>query len=143
MNETPYGQWLRTTTGGKSSRDIADRISRALGYPVSHTTVQRWMKSGIPAPAVFELSKKFKVDPTTSVIQMGWITVEDIQNANLGFLLQILPTELLTAELHRRALEARPQHMEDEKPPTRSPGVPLGRSDAMRHQSFRLTGKES
>jgi hypothetical protein len=142
MNETNWGQWLRTTTGGKTTRDIADRISRSVGREVSHTTVQRWMKAGIPAEVVFKLAITYQVDLAAAVIQMGWVTIDEVQGANFGFLLQQISTWKLTEEMHRRALEERPSHMSEEKPPTRSPGVPLGRSDAMRYQSFRLTGKQ-
>ena len=139
MCDTSWGEWLRATTGGKSSRDLAARVSVALQRDVSHTTIQRWMKSGIPPDVVFELSAWFKVDPTTAVIQMGWMTLDDVRRANLGFLMPLIPTETLTAELHRRALEARPPKLEE--PPPRTTGVPIGRSDSMRHQSFRLTAK--
>jgi hypothetical protein len=147
--DNKWARWLRTVTGHQTARGIA----RAVG--VSHTTVQRWISSGVPPSTVWEITLRFKGDPIAALVVLGRVTPDQVSMLNLAAVMKYADVDLLTAELHSRAQRERqkqersdafdgaPFQMEDEKPPTRSPGVPLGRSDAMRQQSFRLSSKES
>jgi hypothetical protein len=149
LDDTKWVRWLRATTGQDSVRGIA----KAVG--VSHTTVQRWATAGVPPPTVWEITLRFKGDPIAALVVLDRVPADKVQQLNLAAVVRYADADILTGELHSRAMreavkqersdafDGLPFRMEDEKPPTRSPGVPLGRSDAMRQQSFRLSSKES
>ena len=149
MDDTKWVRWLRAVTGQETVRGIA----RAVG--VSHTTVQRWASAGVPPPTVWEITLRFKGDPIAALVVLDRVPADRVQQLNLAAVVRYADADILTEELHCRALRERekqqrsdafdgaPFQLDEQKPPTRSPGVPLGRSDAMRYQSFRLTGKQS
>jgi hypothetical protein len=128
-------------------------VARAVG--VSHTTVQRWITSGVPPSTVWDITLRFNGDPVAALVVLGGIEPDEVQRLNLAAIVRYADADILTAELHSRAMRERvkaersdafdgaPFVLEDAEPPSRTTGVPLGRSDAMRHQSFRLTGKQS
>ena len=120
-----WGGWLRDTTGAQSTRDIATRCN------VSHTTVQRWIRSGIPPDAVFRIGIAFRADLYQTVIDMGWVSGADLISADWSKILPHIPYTALTEEVHRRATDALESAGE---------GV-LRREDAIPRRSFRLTMK--
>jgi hypothetical protein len=139
---------LRATTGQESVRGIA----KAVG--VSHTTVQRWVTAGVPPPTVWDITLRFKGDPIAALVVLDRVPADKVHQLNLAAVVKYADADILTAELHERAKRERAKKERSdafhgctfqfhEKPPTRAPGVPLGRSDVMRHNSFRLTGKQS
>ena len=121
-----WEDWLRATTHEESGRDIA----KAVG--VSHTTVQRWIRTGVPPPTVWELTLRFRGDPVAALIVLGRITPEQVAELNFPAALRYVPEDELTAELHRRAVARR--HASN-----RTHGVPLLRSDRMERRSFRVS----
>ncbi|MDR6907517.1 hypothetical protein J2X63_003225 [Agromyces sp. 3263] len=127
MDDTGWLRWLREVTREESIRGIARAAE------VSHTTVQRWVGKGVPAETVWELTLRFRGDPIKALMVLGRVTIEQVPQLNFPKIVEYAPEETLTAELHRRALE---RHVA-----TRTPLVPLGRSDNLARTSFRLTGK--
>ena len=122
-----WGGWLRHTTGAQSTRDIAIRCN------VSHTTVQRWIRSGIPPDVVFRIGIAFRADLYQTVIDMGWVSGDDLIGADWSKILPHIPYTALTEEVHRRATDALASAGE---------GM-LRREDIIPRQSFRLTSKQS
>ena len=106
MDDTKWERWLRTVTRENSVRGIA----RASGR--SHTTVHRWIVSGVPPSAVWELTLRFRADPIETLIVLGRVTPEQVTQLNWAAVVQYAPAEVLTAELHSRtvtALRAQPE----------------------------------
>ncbi|WP_350347212.1 hypothetical protein ABIQ69_11285 [Agromyces sp. G08B096] len=95
----PYEQrrleWLRRITGQTTIRGIA----RSLGR--DHTTVGRWVKEGFTLDAVVRISLERDADPYQALDEIGWLEEHDSDGMPA---LQRVPTERLTAELHRRAV---------------------------------------
>lgn len=112
----PYGErwrWLRQATGKETIRAIATQSG------VSHTTVQRWLKNGIPAGALWELIVRFRTDPIEALVVWGFLEDARVAGINYEALVKYAPLEVLTAELNRRALEYRKKNPD----PTRKVGV--------------------
>ena len=130
MDNLKWERWLRDTTHEETGREIA----KAVG--VSHTTVQRWIRTGVPPPTVWELTLRFRGDPVAALIVLGRITPEQVADLNFPAALQYVPDDELTKELHRRAVDRRHNNA------NRTPGIPLLRSGRMERQSFRFTGEQ-
>jgi hypothetical protein len=93
----PHRSWLRRTTGETSAHGIARKVGR------SHTTVLRWLKSGVPADAVVELCIRFELDIIEALIATGYMTAADVPQVRVDRALREAPVWLLTRELDRRA----------------------------------------
>lgn len=100
MEDTSWGRWLHRLTHETSVRAIAKRIG------VSHTTVQRWMQSGVPPSKAFELCVHLKGDPIEVMVLLGRIQPQDVSVLNWAAIIQYAPAETLTAELHSRTVRA-------------------------------------
>lgn len=122
MDDRRRRAWLTQVTGEHTSRAIAEEIGN-----VTHSTVLRWMKTGIPPDMVFSLAIRYNVDICETIIAMGWAEPEELYRANIDGLMTHIPDNRLTGELHRRAVE----RGDDD----------IGRSDAIVRRSFRLTSK--
>lgn len=98
----PYARrwkWLRDATGETTVRGVG----RACD--VTHTTVRRWLESGIPMGALSALIIKFHQDPIEAVVVWGYLPDEHIQLLNFEALVRYIPIAVLAAELSRRADE--------------------------------------
>jgi hypothetical protein len=76
---------------------------------------------------VWQLTLKFRGDPVQALVVLGRVEPDKVHELNFDAIVKHAPSETLTAELHRRALEQR-----------RRPR----RADTIGRQSFRLTSKE-
>jgi hypothetical protein len=148
LDDLQRAQWLCTVTGETTMRGVARKVG------VSHTTVQRWINSGVPPSTVWDITLRFNGDPIAALVVMGRIEPDEVQRLNLAAIVRYADADILTAELHARAMRERvktersdafdgaPFVLEDENPPTGQSRGSLGRSDTLTRQSFRLTGKE-
>lgn len=85
--------WLQQAgADGASMRAIGEQ----LGY--SHTTILRWVRDGIPPEKVISIARATGQDVTEALAAVGWLSLEDLE------VLERMPTAVLTAELHRRAI---------------------------------------
>lgn len=101
MPYTRRWKWLRDTTGEKTLRGVG----RACG--VSHSTVQRWLRGGIPTERLTELMVRFNCDPIEACVVWGILLDEHVAQLNYEALVRYAPMEVLTEEVHRRAVEYR------------------------------------
>jgi hypothetical protein len=124
MQQEVWRDWLRRITGAQTSRGIAEKIG------TSHTTVQRWCKTGIPPAHVFKLSIRFNADIYRTLVLFEWLEDGDVEAMNLEAAVRHFPEDVLAAEIHRRAVARA----------VRAQGPAL--SDTIGRQSFRLTGKD-
>jgi len=138
--DNKWFRWLASVTRETTARGIA----RACG--VSHTTVQRWIAKGVPPQTVWELTLRFKGDPVATLVVLGRIEPDRVNELNFAAIVKYADADVLTAELHSRAMRERVKSersdafdgtpfWNDEKPT-------LSRSDSLARQSFRLTGKQ-
>ncbi|SIN72452.1 hypothetical protein [Agromyces cerinus] len=127
MDDKRRRAWLTQATGVHTSRAIAEKIGAVTHSTVTHTTVLRWMKTGIPPDVVFTLAIHSNMDICETIVSMGWATRDELYRANIDGLMSQLPDNRLTGELHRRAVE----RGDDD----------LGRSDTLVRRSFRLSAK--
>ena len=98
--------WLAATTGETSIRGIAKRVG------VSHTTVQRWALSGVPAQRAWELTVRFNGDPIATLVILGRVTQDQVPHLNYAAIMRYAPAQALTKELHDRTvhvLSAQPE----------------------------------
>ena len=100
MNDTEWGRWLTRLTGETSERAIAKRVG------VSHTTIQRWVKSGVPPSQAWGLVVRFKGDPIEVIVLLGKIQPSDVQRLNWDAVVKYAPARVLTEELHERTVRA-------------------------------------
>lgn len=139
MEETKWAQWLRSLTHEDTERGIARVVGR------SHTTVQRWASKGVPVQTVWELTVRFKGDPIAALVLLDRVKPEQVQLLNFAAMLRYADADLLTAELHSRAMRERAKAIRSDA----FDGVPfrddqnssLGRSDSLERRGFRLTAK--
>ena len=135
MDDTKWARWLRTVTRKDTERDIA----AAAG--VSHTTVQRWARKGVPPDKVSEMMAKFGADPIEALVLTGWLREEHIPLLNYTALVQYAPGDVLAAELHHRASRYIKANYPDVLRKTRTGLSGPSPSDSNHRQSFRLTAK--
>ena len=106
MGETKWARWLYKLTNESTERGVAKRVG------VTHTSVQRWVRSGVPPSRAYELCVRFKGDPFEVMLLIGRIQPHDVQMLNWAAIVQYAPASVLTAELHTRtvlATEADPE----------------------------------
>lgn len=96
---TPTATWLESITDETTARAIAAKLGR------SHTTVNRWLRQGIPIESVVHICVDQRIDLPASLVALGFIT--PAQSLRLPRNIAVVPTWDLTAELHRRAVKAR------------------------------------
>lgn len=108
LDETRWLRWLSALTHEKTGRGIA----RVVG--VSHTQVQRWVSRGVPAQTAWELTVRFKGDPVATMVVLGRVAPDDVLALNYEALVRYAPSEVLTAELHARAMVVKRTHPEIE-----------------------------
>lgn len=98
MEETKWFRWLRSLTKESSERAMAKRVG------VSHTTVQRWVRSGVPPNTAWKLCVRFKGDPIQLIVLLGKIQPEHVPVLNWYAVVRYVPAEVLTAEVHARTV---------------------------------------
>lgn len=136
MDDTKWVRWLRAVTHEDTERGIA----RAVG--VSHTTVQRWVSKGVPPQTAWELTVRFKGDPIATLVVLGRVAPEDVSQLNFAAIMRYADADLLTAELHSRAMRERSKpHRSDAFNGSAFNFDALGRSDALERRVFRLSAK--
>lgn len=92
-------EWLKAVTDRETVRDIAKALD------VSHTTVSRWIESGIPPEKVVEIAIESHVDVISALVAVGWLKPEDVARLLTSDVLRRIPTHALIAELHRRSTD--------------------------------------
>ena len=100
MAETKWAHWLYQLTGELTERGIAKRVG------VTHTTVQRWVRSGVPPSRAYELCVRFKGDPFEVMVLIGRMQPHDVQSLNWEAIVRYAPASVLSAELHSRTVTA-------------------------------------
>ena len=136
MEDLHWARWLCTITGQTTMRAVARKIGR------SHTTVQRWVKDGVPPDVIAELTVRFNADPIEALVLAGRLREEHVPRLNYAALVRYVPVEVLAAELHRRAAgysQSRPDTMR--KTGTGPDAGPAATDAAVRPQ-LRLTSKD-
>lgn len=99
-----WTDWLHRTSRNESTRTIASRVGK------SHTTVQRWLHNGPTPEAVFRLIIAYGADPIEAFVTAGWMTQAEAEQFRTNPDLSAVPTDILTGELHQRAVRARAAH---------------------------------
>ena len=95
----PYARrwkWLRDATGETTVRGAARKCG------VSHTTIQRWLKSGLPAGVMCEMMVQYNLDPIEAAVVWGFLPDEHIGLLNYEAMARYVPIRVLTQELDRR-----------------------------------------
>ena len=103
-----WEEWVRRTTGGATSRQVAERIGH------SHTTALKWMHDGATVEAVLSLAIAFDAEPIQALVAAGWLRRELVGNLNLDGALRRLSSVKLAGELYRRLQEDREPGVFDE-----------------------------
>jgi len=138
-DQSHWEQWLRRITGQTTEASMR-AVSRMVG--VSHTTVQRWTRSGVPPDMIADLTVRFNADPIEALVLAGRLREEHVPRLNYAALVRYVPVEILAAELHRRAAgysQSRPDTM---RKTGTGPGAGPAATDAAVRPSFRLTSKD-
>jgi len=135
----PYSRrwkWLKEATGEDTVRGMARECD------VSHTTIQRWLKGGLPAGVLTELMIRFDSDPIEASVVWGFLDDGNVQRLNWAAMVQYAPAGVLTAEVHERAMRYVRDHYPDSLRKMSAYERPA-RVDALERTSFRLTSKQS
>lgn len=96
VNEAQRLRWLKATTGEDGIRAIARKVGR------SHTTVQRWLRHGIPHRIVWELTLRFDGDPVQACVVLGYVAPDEVPLFNYAAVAKYMPTYILAEELVER-----------------------------------------
>lgn len=97
VDETRTLRWLRRLTKETSVRGVAQNIG------VSHTTVQRWVRSGIPAPEAIQLAIRYRSDPVEAAVIGGLFVEVQVPDLNWALVAEYMPQDVLAREVARRA----------------------------------------
>lgn len=134
MDELHWARWLCRITSQTSMRGVALRVG------VSHTTVQRWTRDGVPPDRITELTVRFNADPIESLVLAGHLREEDIPHLNYAALVKYAPLHVLEDEIHSR-ISTYARTRED---PLRKTGTGIRHpkpSDITAQSSFQLSSK--
>ena len=96
VEKSKWFRWLATVTDEHSERGIARKIG------VSHTTVQRWVRDGVPVSTVWELTLRFQGDPLAAMVLLRRIDESQLSELNWAAIVRYAPIEVLGAELAAR-----------------------------------------
>lgn len=140
MNDKQRWEWLSKATGANSARGVG----RSLG--VHHTTVQRWVRNGMPDGTLIDLIVRYDQDPLLACVVWGLLDDDDVPNLNWEAIAKYVPADVLSGELHDRARLYIHANYADALRKTSvwdTPRVPdhPARSDSLERRSFRLTTK--
>jgi transcriptional regulator with XRE-family HTH domain len=92
-----WDEWFERVTRGETQQQIGDRLG------VSRSTVVRWMRHGVLEPnELLALARAYKADPLQGLLASGWLTMEDLRNGGMTYILSQTPTRLLVNELYKR-----------------------------------------
>ena len=100
MPQSRRWKWIQSVTGGAENVRAAAAV---LG--VSHTTVSRWLQKGMPITTMTELIVKHQCDPIEASVVWGFLPTSAIPELNYQALIEYVPADVLTAEVHRRTVE--------------------------------------
>lgn len=100
VDETQWLRWLQAVTQERSIRGIANRVG------VSHTTVSKWVREGVPESRVLELTVRFHGDLVAALVILGHIEPDQVGRLNYAAILEYAPSRALTKELHARTTRA-------------------------------------
>ena len=118
MEKSKWFRWLATVTDEHTERGIARKIG------VSHTTVQRWVRGGVPVSKVWELTLRFQGDPISALVLLRRIDEAQVHELNWEAIVRYAPIEVLGTELAARITEgARLYPKEAESLQKRSTGI--------------------
>lgn len=130
---------MRSLTHEDTERGIA----RAVGC--SHTTVQRWAAKGLSPQMVWDLTVRFRGDPIAALVLLERVRPDQVQLLNFAAVMRYADADLLTAELHSRAMRERSKANRsdafDGSPFQVDHDGTLGRSDSLERRGFRLTAR--
>lgn len=140
MNQKQRWDWLSKATGEDSARGVG----RALG--THHTTIQRWVRNGMPDGTLIDLIIKYNQDPLLACVIWGLLDDDDVPRFNWEAISKYIPADILAGELYTRSR----MYLHAEYPDTlrktsvwdtqKLPHKPA-RSDNLERVSFRLTTK--
>jgi hypothetical protein len=98
----PYAKrrrWIESAT----KTDTLRRAASVIG--VTHPTLSRWIKSGIPVGTLTGLVIEFNCDPIEALVVWGYLKEEDIPRLNFAALVKYVPGEVLSGEIHERYVD--------------------------------------
>ena len=97
VDDLHWARWLTAVTRAESMREVARRVG------VSHTTIQNWVRSGVPPDKVSEIMMRFGADPIEALVLTGWLPEERVPHLNYAEIVKYIPIAVLAAEMSRRA----------------------------------------
>lgn len=92
-----WQQWFDRATQGETQQQMADRLG------VSRSTIARWMRHGVLEPnELLAFSRAYGADPIQGLLASGWLTMADLRNGGMTYIIGCAPTRMLVNELHKR-----------------------------------------
>jgi ParB-like chromosome segregation protein Spo0J len=89
--------WFERVTRGETQQQIGDRLG------VSRSTVARWVRHGVLEPnELLALARAYKTDPIEGLLASGWLTMDDMKNGGMTYIISCAPTRMLVNELYKR-----------------------------------------
>jgi hypothetical protein len=65
--------------------------------------VARWIRHGVLEPnELLALARAYKADPIEGLLASGWLTMNDLRNGGMTYIISRAPTRMLVNELHKR-----------------------------------------
>lgn len=92
-----WNVWFDRVTQGETQEQIGARLG------VSRSTVARRIRHGVLEPnELLTLARAYKADPLEGLLASGWLTMEDLKNGGMRYILKSAPTRMLVNELYDR-----------------------------------------
>ena len=92
-----WDDWFHRVTRGETQQQIGERLG------VSRSTVARWMRHGVLEPnELLALARAYKADPIQGLLASGWLSMEDLKNGGMTYIISCAPTRMLVNELYKR-----------------------------------------
>jgi len=92
-----WSTWFDRVTRDETQQQIGARLG------VSRSTMARWMRHGVLEPnELLALARAYKADPIEGLLASGWLTMEDMKNGGMSYILSNAPTRMLVNELYKR-----------------------------------------